>query len=201
MEHITKPAYPPETREEVLSWLPEIEDINDEELCEQVLGVFLEIPNYFWHAPAASRHHPPEHRARHGLVLHTKRVCTAFERVAKSMVKQNHLTWADIDEGRAACLLHDTFKYGMPPTAVDNTSSSHDVIAANFLRENTQLSDAICDAVESHSGPWYRGKVPTTHLEQMVHMADLAASDENAQYAVKDMNVTLKEKFPRVNER
>jgi len=201
MEQLVEATYPPVTRDEILEWLPEIDNINDEELREQVLMAFTEVPEYFWSAPAASRHHPVEHQARHGLVLHTKRVCTAFERFAKSMVKQGHLTWEQIDEGRAACLLHDTFKYGMPPTSVDSTTKSHDVTAANWLRENTSLSDAICDAVEAHNGAYYNGKVPTSHLEQMVHIADLAASDENAVYAVLEPNQTLRDKFPRVRSR
>jgi len=201
MEVVTETAYPPETRDEILNWLPEVEDISDEELREQVIGALFDVPDYFWTAPAASRHHPPEHRARHGLVLHTKRVCTAFERVASSMVKQNHLTWEDVDCGRAACILHDTFKYGTPPTAVDNTVSNHDVLAADHYRNNTQLPKSVCDSIEAHNGAWYRGDPPTSHLQQVVHMADLAASDENASYAVKEPCQTLKEKFPNLQER
>lgn len=189
------------SRDEAIARLPEIEDIQDEELREQVIDVVREFADYWWTAPAASRHHPPEHRARHGLWLHTKRVCTAFERVAKSMVKQGHLTWQDIDMGRAACILHDMYKYGMPPTPVASTSGSHDIVAANWLRNHTSLPDEVCDAVESHNGAWYAGDSPTTHLQQMVHIADLNASDENARYAVKDPHPILTEKFPRISER
>jgi len=202
MEHTTSHGlYGEVSREDALERLPEIEDIRDEELREQVLSVVREFPDYFWTAPASSHHHPPEHQARHGLWLHTKRVCTAFERVAKSMVKQGHLDWEDIDKGRAACILHDMYKYGIPPTSVDGTSSSHDVAAANWLREHTSLPDAVTDAVEAHNGPWYAGDPPTSHLQQMVHIADLNASDEDARYAVKDPHPILVEKFPRVNIR
>jgi hypothetical protein len=176
-------------------------DIHDEELREQVIQVIRDFPEYHWTAPASSHHHPPEHQARHGLWLHTKRVCTAFERVAKSMVKQGHLSWEDIDKGRAACILHDMYKYGMPPTSVDGTSGSHDVIAANWLREHTELPSEVCDAVEAHNGPWYAGDPPTSHLQQMVHIADLNASDESARYAVKEPHSVLTEMFPRIEER
>jgi hypothetical protein len=117
------------------------------------------------------------------------------------MVKQGHLTWEDIDKGRAACILHDMYKYGVPPTSIDSTSGSHDIVAANWLRENTSLPGEVCDSVESHNGPWYAGDPPTTHLQQMVHIADLNASDEAAHYAVKEPHQILTNKFPRVTER
>jgi hypothetical protein len=202
MENVTSHTlYGDISRAEALERLPEISDIRDEELREQVLQTVRQFPDYFWTAPASSHHHPPEHQARHGLWLHTKRVCTAFERVAKSMVKQGHLDWSDIDKGRAACILHDMYKYGVPPTSVDSTSSSHDVTAANWLLENTQLPSEVIDAVEAHNGPWYAGNPPTSHLQQMVHIADLNASDENARYAVKDPHRILLEKFPRIEVR
>jgi len=189
------------TRDEAVRRLPEVEDIRDEELREQVIQVIRDMPDYFWTAPASSHHHPPEHQARHGLWLHTKRVCTAFERVAKSMVKQGHLDWSDIDKGRAACILHDMYKYGIPPTRVSGTSNSHDIVAANWLRNHTDLPDEVCNAVESHNGPWYAGSQPTSHLQQMVHVADLHASDPDARISVKDPHPVLQEKFPRINER
>jgi hypothetical protein len=202
MEHVpAQELYGDISRDEALARLPEIEDIHDEELREQVIQVVRDFADYFWTAPASSHHHPPEHQARHGLWLHTKRVCTAFERVAKSMVKQGHLSWEDIDKGRAACILHDMYKYGMPPTSVDSTSGSHDVTAANWLREHTELPPEVCNAVEAHNGPWYAGDPPTSHLQQMVHIADLNASDENARYAVKDPHSVLTEKFPRIESR
>jgi len=117
------------------------------------------------------------------------------------MVKQGHLDWEDIDKGRAACILHDGMKYGIPPTSVDGTSNSHDILMANWLRDNTQLPKEVSDCVESHNGPWYSGDSPTSHLQQMVHIADLNASDENARYAVKEPHPILVEKFPRVNTR
>lgn len=202
MENITSHGlYGDIDRDDALNRLPEIKDIRDDELREQVIQVVRDFPDYFWTAPASSHHHPPEHQSRHGLWLHTKRVCTAFERIAKSMVKQGHLTWEDIDKGRAACILHDMYKYGVPPTSIDSTSGSHDIVAANWLRENTSLAVEVCDSVEAHNGSWYAGKVPTTHLEQMVHIADLHASDENVRIAVKKPHLILTEKFPRIEER
>lgn len=188
-------------REETLRRFPEIEDIRDDELQEQVVGAVRNAPDYLWTAPASSHHHPPKHQARHGLWLHIKRVCTTFERVSTSMVKQGHLDWSDVDMGRAACILHDMFKYGEPPTSVDSTSGSHDVTAARWLDDHTSLPQEVVGAVESHNGPWYAGKPPETHLEQMVHVADMQASDENCRVAVKDPHPVLEHAFPTVNTR
>lgn len=181
--------------------LPELDDIGDDELREQAISAVQSMPDYFWTAAASSKYHPPEHRVRHGLWLHTKRVVTAFERTADSMVKQGHLSKYDVDMGRVACLLHDMFKYGEPPTPVQSTVRDHDVIAARWVREATDLPDAVGGAVEAHNGPWYHGKNPSTHLEQMVHVADMTASDPNVHIAVKDMHPILEEQFPRVDER
>lgn len=187
--------------EEALRRFPELEDIRDEQLREMTIGTVQTFPDYFWTAPAASKHHPPEHRQRHGLWLHTKRVCTKWERQATSMVKQGHLEWKDVDYGRAACILHDMFKYGIPPTSVTTTSRSHDSIASTWLTDHTELPQPIIDAVDQHNGPWYGGDMPNSHLAQMVHVADLHASDENARIAVKDPHPILQEQFPRVGER
>jgi hypothetical protein len=194
-------TYAPSSREDAIEWFPEVNDIQNDRLRETTIGVIQQFPNYFWMAPAASRHHPPEHRIRHGLVLHTKRVCTAFERTAESMVQQNHLSWDEVDMGRAACICHDGMKYGLPPTSTESTVYNHDTIMGEWLEKNTQMPEEVVGAVEAHSGSWYKGKSPETHLEQMVHIADLHASDKNVRIAVKKPNKVLRKQFPRVSER
>lgn len=47
----------------------------------------------------------------------------------------------------------------------------------------------------------YVGKAPSSHLEQIVHIADMQASDENVRIAVKDPHPVLREQFARVNAR
>lgn len=188
-------------RDEAFRRFPELKDIRDEELREQVIMVVRDMPGYFWTAPASSSHHPPEHQKRHGLWLHTKRVCTAFERLAPSMVNQGHLEWQDIDNGRAACILHDMFKYGVPPTKVQHTTDDHDILAGDWLEDHTSLAQPVIDCVRAHNGPWYEGPPPRSHLQQIVHIADMVASDENARIAVKDPHPILQDQFPRVGER
>lgn len=200
-DEVTASLYGECDREEALRRFPEIKDIRDDELQEQAIEIVQEIPHYFWTAAAASKHHPPEHRSRHGLWLHTKRVVTAFERVAPSMVNQGFFEWYDVDCGRAACILHDMFKYGEPPSAANDTTNDHGLAAAEFLdTHDIQLPDEVIGAVEAHNGPWYKGSAPRTNLEQMVHMADMVASAENIRVGVKDPHPVLKERFPRVSE-
>lgn len=190
------------SREEAVRRFPEVEDITDDELREQVIDVLRNgIPDYFWTAPAASRHHPRKHRARHGLWLHTKRVCTELERFGPSMVKQSHMTWAEMDHMRAACILHDMFKYGYPPTSVDSVVSNHDTLAANWLSSHTELDDDVIGAVESHNGAWYVGPPPSSSAEQTMHIADLGGSDENNDIAVKDPHPVLQNHFPSIRKR
>lgn len=202
MEHVSSHGlYGDVSREEAIKRYPEVEDICDEEIREQVIQVIREMPDYHWTAPASSRHHPPEHRSRHGLWLHTKRVCTTFERQAKSMVKQGFLSWEEIDMGRAACILHDMYKYDIPPTSVDATVRDHDRIASSWLDKHTELPDEVVNCVDAHNGPWYVGDTPSSHLQQMVHIADLHASDPNNRVAVKEPHSILTEHFPRIEAR
>jgi len=201
MEVTTSGLYDDFGREEAINRLPEIEDISDSELREMTIGAVRDFPSYFWTARAAKRHHPPEHRQRHGLWLHVKRTCTTFERITQSMVNQGHLSWEEIDCGRSACILHEMFKYGHPPTSVVEPVNNAGLVAANWLRKNTELPNNVTDAVESHGGPWYAGSQPTSHLSQMVHVADLYASDTNNHVAVKDLHPVLEDAFPRVDER
>jgi len=188
--------------DEAVARFPEVTDITDSHLREQVIQVIQDdIPNYFWVAPASSRNHQPEHRSRHGLWLHIKRVCSMFEGFAPSLKKQGHMSQQDVNEMRAACILHDMFKYGRPPTAVDSTVSNHDILAANYIRNHTSLPDGVADAVEAHNGCWYVGSPPSTSAEQTMHMADLAGSRPYNDIAVKDMHPVLKTHFPAVGER
>lgn len=187
-----------EGKEEARTRFPELNEIGHDELRARTTEVVTEFPAYFWTAPASSNHHPPEHQQRHGLWLHTKRVSTAFERLAPSMINQGHLDQYDIDCGRAACILHDMYKYGKPPTEIKSTTDDHDIVASNWLDANTELPDQVVDSVAAHNGPWYQGPPPRSHLQQIVHIADMTASDENCRIAVKNPHPILREQFPRV---
>jgi len=187
--------------EEATNRFPELLDIRDDDVRDATTTAICNAPEYVWTAPAASSHHPIEHRVRHGLWIHIQRVCTAFERIAPSMVKQNHLSWYDVDCGRAACLTHDLLKYGRPPTSVDKTTDDHDIVGAEWLSDNTALPDSVIGAVRGHMGPWGSGGAPSTHLAQMVHVSDMVASDEHNSIAVKEPHEIIRQQFPNVSIR
>jgi len=202
MDYVSNSLYGDFDAGEAHQRLPEITDIRDGHIRNEVTAAVVDIvPDYFWTAPAASKYHPAEHRERHGLWLHTKRVCTAFERYIQSMQKQGHFTGTDADAGRAACILHDALKFGHEPTSVNGTIHNHDRLGATVLSEETDLPQKTIDAVDEHNGPWYAGDAPSSHVSQIVHVADMTASDVNVDVAVKDPHDVLQQQFPNVEVR
>jgi len=176
-------------REELHRRLPEIRKIEDNELREQVIDVFLQhCPSYFWRCPASSsgNHHPEDTRGRHGLWLHTKRAFQAFEDLARTEIEMGRIEEDELDYGRAAILLHDLFKQGLPPRDDHHTRSDHDRVAAEFLGRETELPDEVLGLVDSHNGAWNRGKTPETELERLHHRADYIVSRENCFYEIPD---------------
>lgn len=186
-----------ETVDDVYEWLPELYDISDETLRRNTADALFDAPDYFWTASTDSYYHPDEHGARHGLLLHTKRVASVFSRLTASMEKQGHLSEYETDCGVAACLLHDTFKYGESPTETGSgTYGANDQLAADYYREHHgNLPYDVTAAIEAHRGGWGRGSPPTTHLQQMVHIADMIASTDYINVGVKEPNDVLKNHF------
>jgi len=191
-----------ETIEDVYTEVAELHDITNDAIRRSTAEALYDAPAYFWTAPTGSYYHPDEHGARHGLLLHTKRVASAFERFADSMITQDHFTETDADCGRAACLLHDTFKYGTPPT--ETGSGPHgrsDVITSQYYDEEHDLDDRIINSINSHKGPWGAGSYPTSHVQQMVHVADQIAACGYIDIGVKEPSETLRDHFPNLRER
>lgn len=169
--------------------LPELNNIRDPELENQLVEIFLDhAPEYFWTCPASSsgKYHPPDQRGKHGLWLHTKRAFTCFERLGRSYKADEKLTERQLDYGRAGILVHDLFKQGHEPRDEKHTSSDHDVIAYKYLKRETELPDEVLGCVVSHNGPWGEGRRPENVLEQVHHNADMIASDKNAFFKVQD---------------
>lgn len=165
--------------EDVYERFPELNDINDGELRNETARTIVEyMPDYFWNVPASSsgKYHPEDHRGTHGLWLHTKRAFTEYQALSRSFYHQGLINDWELDCGRSAILLHDMFKYGWPKK--NHTTNDHDVFAAEFLRRNTSLPEEVAGCVESHNGPngWGEGRAPKNDLEQVHHMADMAAS-------------------------
>ncbi|SDX28220.1 HD domain-containing protein [Haloarcula vallismortis] len=148
------------------------------------MKIFLEhCPDYFWTAAASStgKYHPKTHSKRHGLLLHTKRAFTVYEDLSDSWLNQGVVQQWEVNCGRAAILLHDLLKYGEPDDSgswqrPEHTVSNHDRLASNLLREQSDVPDEVVACVDSHNGPWGRGKSPENALEMLHHVADMVAS-------------------------
>lgn len=186
---------------EVIRKFPEINEIGHGDIKENTINAFVELcPDYFWRVPASSsgNYHPKDHRGNKGLWLHTKRAFTQYQRLAPSYHHQDKITKRQMDYGRSAILLHDMFKYGWPEE--NHTTKDHDVIAAKAL--DGYVDKEVIGCVASHNGPWYEGPSPRNDLEQLHHMADMAASDvSNPNIAVLDPSRELKREFPNVNKK
>ena len=187
----------PEDLQELERRLPEIQEIQRTDLREEVVRLFREeVPEYFWDVPASStgKYHPSDHNQDHGLWIHTKRAFTAFQRLSRSYDNQGRINRYEKECGKAAILLHDMFKYGMPPERQNHTVSEHDVIAARFLEKNSSVPEEVIGCVETHNGPdgWGKGKAPETDLEQIHHLADMIASDSNGYFKIAEPAEELK---------
>lgn len=171
--------------EEVDRRIPTLRLIDDDRICVLTARITTQVPDYFWEVPASkSGYHHPICRKKHGLWAHTLMLSTVIERLGDSYVQQGLLEPEDIDLAHAAAILHDQRKNGLPPNHANKSVGDHEILMADVIRESP-LDDRVADAVESHMGPWYDGPQPETHLDQLVHTADMVASTESITPAVQ----------------
>lgn len=167
----------------MLRRFPEVELINDDTIRQQTLDALVElVPQYFWDIPAATTYnnHNPYCCGERGLWIHTKMVFTAYQRLVDSFEGQDFITEREADLGRAACLLHDVHKNGANDDDGDTGALyDHDLIAAEAVKERTDLDEAVAVAIAEHMGPWYDGPSPSNKLSLLVHCSDMIASDKN----------------------
>lgn len=185
----------PVNNEELHNLLPEIKEIENDDLRRKTEIIYIiQCPEYFWTKPASSsgKYHPKDHCGKHGLLLHTKRAFTAYQRLSRSYREAGRITEYEQDCGRVAILLHDIYKYGEPQEQNQHTVSNHDRIAYNKLKKNTDLPEEILGCIDSHNGPYGEGKAPETELEQLHHTADMIASDQNGHFKILEPNPQIK---------
>lgn len=187
--------------EDVLERFPEIELIDDDDIRDATIDAAARgFPDYFWKAPATGSgyYHHPSARNRYGLWIHTKQVCTVYERLVRSHQEADRITDAEADAGRAACVLHDMFKFGHEYEDGDSAVPNHDLLAGQWLSSHTDVPKATCSAVESHNGAWYDGPPPSSELDQLVHMCDMVASTKNVSVGIYQPADKLVEHYPHL---
>jgi hypothetical protein len=180
--------------DDVRRQLPEIESLSEEHQELVIEGFLTGVPDYFWIRASSSsgKYHSDDECGEYGNLLHTKRVFTIFDRLARSWVEQGLISEQEQEFGRLAVLFHDTMKYGWPSEQNNHTTDEHDIIAAAVGRHIIGLPDETTAAIESHMGSWASGPNPQTDLQQLVHTADMIASDPEIDIAVLEPSEELR---------
>ena len=147
-----------------------------------------ETPDYFWTDGASSsgKYHPSFSQGNGGLVRHTKAVVMFAEELLR-MSSYAYMREEYKDYVIAACILHDTKKYGFTNEIDKSEYKNHAQNASYaFLRYcvehfedfNYSPSEFLLNAISSHMGQWSTDKEdrPFTSIDRCVHMADYMAS-------------------------
>ncbi|MFW5903081.1 MAG: HD domain-containing protein [archaeon] len=193
-------------REELYRLLPEVMKIKDPKIQEEIERYLIEeVPDYFWNRESSSsgKYHSKDETGKYGLLLHTKRVFTALERLMKSWKDMGKINKNEKDLARAAVLLHDTFKFGVSTDFEGNvipgrhTVSDHDRIASEQFLQKTQIlgttKTKIAKGIAAHNGPWGCSQNPETNFQLLIHLCDMFAADKKAELAVYKPFEGLKE--------
>ncbi|MCK4528003.1 hypothetical protein KAW18_11595 [candidate division WOR-3 bacterium] len=149
-----------------------VEFIKDESLSEKIKNILNdEVPDYFWINPSSSsgKYHPSDERGKFGLVLHTCRVV----KIVDDLCVAAQITGSNREELIAAAILHDSFKYDLPP-GNHHTVKLHCIIPG----EQLSISDRINQSIRTHDGQW---GIPdewqyADEYQQLLHYADYIAS-------------------------
>ena len=162
----------------------ELDMIIDEDL-RQVVKCYLNnrVPSYFWKIGASSsgRYHPVFAQGTGGLIRHTKAVVMFAEELLR-MSSYAYMKDEYKDYVIAACIIHDTAKYGMDEEMDKEAFKDHATNAAKMFQEycgdEYHISEYLLNAVASHMGQWSTDKDdrPFTNIDRCVHMADYMAS-------------------------
>lgn len=194
----------------------EINLIKDERIQNFLKGAILDIPEYFFEAPASSsgKHHPRFALGKGGLLRHTK----AAVQIAKdllSLEKYSCLTDNEKDLIVCALVLHDTRKSGDNCDKVvlasgeqgeiyeSKTLPLHPKLAAlaicsnkeNFSKLSREEGAFLLNGITSHMGQWNttkEGKVilpkPNNLSRELIHICDYLASRKAINFNFDDQS-------------
>ena len=141
-------------------------------------------PDYFWTDGASSsgKYHPKFSQGEGGLVRHTKAVVMFAEELLR-MSSYAYMKDEYKDYVIAACILHDTAKYGIhqyDKNEYKNHASNASKAFAEYAEQvmNYKPSEFLLNAIIAHMGQWSTEKEdrPFTNIDRCVHMADYMAS-------------------------
>ena len=160
-----------------------IKDINLQMAVKSYMEEY--VPQYFWECGASSsgKYHPKFSQGVGGLVRHTKAVVMFAEELLR-MSSYAYMKEEYKDYVIAACIIHDTVKYGWDAEINKDEYKNHAENAATafeeFCENYTEVVPhyLLLQAVRSHMGQWSTNKEdrPFTNIDRCVHMADYMAS-------------------------
>ena len=163
----------------------EINLIVNEDLRMAVKSYMEEAtPDYFWTDGASSsgKYHPKFSQGDGGLVRHTKAVVMFAEELLR-MSSYAYMREEYKDYVIAACILHDTAKYGISEydkSEYKNHASNASKAFAEYAEHvmDYKPSEYLLNAIIAHMGQWSTEKEdrPFTNIDRCVHMADYMAS-------------------------
>lgn len=143
--------------------------------------LLYKVPDYFWEIGASSsgKYHPKFSQNSGGLIRHTK----AVVKFADELLRVNQFGYiSDMEKDYviAACILHDTAKYGTGTFNKDDYAE-HPTLAAQSVADfwfdefGYSAPYLLTNAIASHMGQWGETKMMTS-LDRCVHLADYIAS-------------------------
>lgn len=163
----------------------EINLITDENLRYAVMSYLDdEVPDYFWEEGASSsgKYHPKFSQNTGGLVRHTKAVVMFAEELLR-MSPYDNLSDEHKDYVIAACILHDTKKYGVVgynKREYKNHAINASIAFKGFCEQVLDYvpSELMLHAIAAHMGQWSTNPndCPITMIDNCVHLADYIAS-------------------------
>ena len=164
----------------------EISLIVNEDLRMAVKSYMAEgVADWFYEtgASASGKFHPKFSQGKGGLVRHTKAVVMFAEELLK-MSSYAYMRDEYKDYVIAACIVHDTAKYGLGAEMDKTVYKDHAPNGAKLFEAwcvdecGYQPSELLLGAIRTHMGQWSTDKddKPFTSIDRCVHMADYMAS-------------------------
>ena len=170
---------PPLSPAEARRRMPSLQLIENDAIRRETCKLTMFAPAYFWERPGSTAGYHNAHE--HGLWAHTLKLSTVIERLADSYTERGLLRSDDVDRAHAIAILHDQRKAGEDG---EETQSDHDWWMGGVVRQESELRETVARAIESHMGAWGDGPDPSSTLEELVHVADMIASDDNVDIAL-----------------
>ena len=142
------------------------------------------VPDHFWEDGASSsgKFHPKFAQGIGGLVRHTKAVVMFAEELLR-MSSYAYMKDEYKDFVIAACIIHDSMKYGLgeyDKSEYKNHAKNASIAFAEWCKTEHGFEPhfLLLNAVSAHMGQWSTDKEdrPFTSVDRCVHMADYMAS-------------------------